>query len=271
MAEENTHGMCVAGTGIAAAGDTAFGPLTLPAEGPWEIHQVWGYVARAAATAAELIGGHIRIESVAGDLEPNPAPAKYPVFESGSFLGATASVSVCPLAIYDIAFTAPGKSQLMLIYHQSLACTVAPEIVLGIIFGKSRAEKKPLIFSEVAHAVVAAATDTAVGTLTLSEKSTRISGICAVCMQDGVLTTAESLLGFVRLASDDVNIIPAQFPFQAAYGAGVGALIGSGSSPPISYIPIDIPVPGGARINSFVDLNNAVTNPADVEIFLAYE
>jgi len=271
MAEENTHGMCVAGSGIAAAGDTVFGPLTLPAEGPWEIHQVWGYVARATATPAELIGGHIRIESVAGDLEPNPAPAKYPVFESASFLGATASQSVCPLALYDIAFTAPGKSQLLLIYHQSLACTVAPEIVLGIIFGKSRPEKKPLVFSEVAHQVVAAATDTIIGTITLSEKSTRITGICAVCMQNGVLTTAEELLGFIRLASDDVNIIPAQFPFHAAFGAGLGILIGSANSPPISYIPIDIPVPGGARINCFVDLNTAVTVAADVEIFLAYE
>jgi hypothetical protein len=79
------------------------------------------------------------------------------------------------------------------------------------------------------------------------------------------------LIGFFRLASDDVKLPPMQLPFNNVYGAGLGALIQGGNQGRIDYIPVDIPVQGGARINAFVDLNTAVTNAADCEIFIAYE
>jgi len=85
------------------------------------------------------------------------------------------------------------------------------------------------------------------------------------------LTTAEELIGFFRLSSDDVNLAPSQWPFGASYGAGVGALIGNDVIAPPSMIPVAIGVPGGARIDTFVDLNTALTNAAEVEIFIGYE
>jgi hypothetical protein len=40
--------------------------------------------------------------------------------------------------------------------------------------------------------------------------------------------------------------------------------------PKIEFIPVNIEVPRGARIDCFCDLNTAITNGADVEIFIAY-
>lgn len=271
MADENTHGMVLAGTAGITAAETSLGTITLPADGPWVIHHIWGQLARIVGTAAEAIGGYLKLESVAGDLEPNPAPAQFPLYANGSFLGATADRQATPLQMYRINFAAPGKAQIKLAFAQDIACTDANEVVAGIIFGKTVPEVKPLQFVDSVQAAVAANTDTSVGTITLSERSSRIVGVCGVLLQDGVLVTAEALLGFWRMASDDVNMIPAQFPFNAAYGAGLGALINTGSLPPPTFIPVDIPVPAGARINTYVDLNLAVSNAADIRIFIAYE
>ena len=90
-------------------------------------------------------------------------------------------------------------------------------------------------------------------------------------INDGVLTTAEELIGFFRLASDDIDLVPAQYPFPMGYSAGLGALIMSGPFIPSDLIPVDIPVIGGARINCFVDLNTAVTTAAEVQVYIAYE
>lgn len=269
--EENTHGMAAGLTGQAAAGEKTIATLTLPADGPWILHHVWAQVVAATQTAAESVGGYIKIESVAGDLEPNPAPAKYPIFAQGSLLGATARQVACPLQMYPIRFDAPGKAQLKLIFGSDLGDTVAPEVVCGIIFGKSVPEEKPLQFCDSVQANITVGTDTTVGTITLSERSTRITGVCGVAIQNGVITTVEELIGFWRMASDDINLIPAQFPFAAAFNGGLGALIGPADMPPYKFIPVDIPVPSGARVNIFCDLNTAVTNAADIHIFLAYE
>jgi hypothetical protein len=178
---------------------------------------------------------------------------------------------MCPLHIYPTLYEAAGKAAIDMIYRQETAVTVAPQLVLGIMFGKAVPEARPLIFSDMVRAQITAAAATAIGTITISENATRITGVYAFALQDGVLTTAEELIGFVQLTSDDVDLTPMQIPFAAAYGAGLGALIENNSVPSPLYIPLDIPVPGGARIAATCDLNTAVTNAAEVALYLAYE
>jgi len=269
--EHNTHSSIVTGVAGVAAADTIVGAITMPAGGPWLIHDVFAQVVSVTPTAAESMGGHFRFDPASGDLDPDPSPSRFPVFESGSSLGATIDRGQCPLNLFPVAWEAAGKAVINCIYHQAIACTVAPQTVIGILYGHSRPERKPLIFSDVARAAVAATADTAVAQIVLSAKATRIVGICGILSQDGVLVTVESLIGFFRLASDDVTLPPMQLPFNNVYGGGLGALIQGGNQGNINYIPVDIPVVGGARINCFVDLNVAVTNAADVEIFIAYE
>lgn len=269
--ETNTHSSIVVAAGAAAAGDVAVGAITLPAGGPWLIHDIFCQVVSATATPAESIGGHFRFDPASGDLNPDPSPSRFPVFETGSSLGATVDQGCCPLNLFQTEWVGAGKAVINCIYHQAIAPTVAPQIVMGIMYGHTRPAIKPLLFSDVVRVAQIVAGDTAVGTITLAEKATRIIGVCGILSQDGVLTTAEELIGFFRLASDDIKLPPMQLPFNNVFGAGLGILINAAPQGPIKYIPVDIPVEGGARINAFVDLNTAVTNAADCEIFLAYE
>jgi len=271
MAEENTHSACVAGAGGTAAGDTTIGTITLPADGPWVITHVFGLIARATATAAEYIGGHFRLESAAGDIQPQPAPSRFPLVESPSFLGATADAQRTELQIFEVEYAAAGRSAVNMIYNQAIACTVAPQVVLGIIYGRERAVQKPIIWSDRVRAAVTAAGTTAVGTITLSENASRITGICAMLNNDGVLVAGEELIGYITMTSDDIDLVPAMYPVISASGAGLGALINTQGASGVKYIPVDIPVPKGARINVSVVLSTAVTNGADCEVFLAYE
>jgi hypothetical protein len=261
----------VAGAGQAAAGEVSIGTITLPAGGPWKIHHVFGLLSRITATAAEMNGGHFRIDSVSGDITPQPSPSRFPLIESGSSLGATIDACVCPLHIYDVDYTAAGKAVFNMVYRQETAVTAIPQLVLGVAFGKERPVKSPIVQCDTVRAQVTSAADTALGTITLAESAKRITGFLAIATQDNVLTTAEELIGFVRLASDDIDLTPMQIPFANAYGAGLGALINNPGPSYRQFIPVDIPVLGGARINVFVDLNTAVTTAAEVQFFIAYE
>lgn len=269
--ESDTHGMAATGAGGTAAGETTVGSIVLPAGGDWTIFGLWAQVVAATATAADSIVGYATIKATSGDLEPNPAPTKFPVPALGSFLGATSPVQVCPLNIWPINFKAPGKAAIDLIYNQEIAITVAPMIAMGIIFGHSLPSARAFQFMDTVRTTVTSATASTVGTITLSEKASRITWIGAVIVQDGVLTTAEELIATFKLDSDDIKMPPAEFPCTAAFGAGLGALIGNVNHIMPTMIPVNIPVEGGARIDCTIDLVTAVTNGANCAIYVAYE
>jgi len=268
--EADTRGMAVAGVGSLAAGDTVIGTVTLPAGGPWQVFNAWSLISVQTPTAGESFGGHFRINAVAGDLTPNPAPSRFPTGIAPSFLGATADSLPCPLHIFDVDYEAAGKAVIELIYNEPSVVTVTTQVVLGVIFCKTRPVPKPVHFMDRVRAQVDAAADTAVGTITISEKAEEIVAIGCTVSQDNVLTTAEGLNGFFRLASDDIKMPPAQFPISCAYAGGLGALINQSLLASPRMIPVVIPVVGGARIDCFIDLNVAVTNAAEVEVFIAY-
>jgi hypothetical protein len=261
----------VAAGGQTAAGNATVGQITLPAGGPWKIHHVFGLIASATATAGELEGGSMRVESISGDIVPQPAPSWMPLNAHASFLGATADVQVSPLHLYEVDWDAAGKAVFNMIYRQETTVTVAPQLILGVAFGKERPAKVPMKQSDYVRAVVTAATDTTVGTITLAESAKRITGIYGSILNDGVLVAGEECLGFFRLASDDIDLTPMQVPCSHAFGAGLGAVANQPGLIRTDYIPVDIPVIGGARINVFVDLNTALTNGAECALYVAYE
>jgi hypothetical protein len=271
MAEENTHSLAVAGAAGTTAAETTIGTITLPADGPWKIHTVWAQVANATATAAEATALQLRVASLQGDVEPNPAPALFPLYASGSSLGATIDVIANKLQMWDVDWDAPGRATINMNVLNVGLSTVAPQVVCGLMFGRSIPDKKRIRYSDTVRGTITAAADTSIGTMTLSERATRITGLCGLLVQDNVLTTAEELIGFWRMTSDDINILPALFPFNNAFSAGLGALINGAGVGSTNYIPVDIPIVGGARIQFFVDLNTAVTNAAECAFFVAYE
>ena len=272
MAAEATHALVEQGAGSAAAGDTTIGSIELPTRGqPWTLHNFFGQMYRQTATAAEAVVGHMRINSASGDVTPQPNPSIFPLKGSGSFLGATAPVTTVPLHNYPLDLRAAGKADLDLIGNNAIAATAAPKFILGVAFGPGIPAPRPAKFANRARTTVTAAARGQVGTITLSEGATRIVAILGRLTQDGVLVAGEELGGFFDLSSEDVDLVPLQLGFNEVYGAGLGTTIGGGeAAPPMPHL-VDIPVPGGARIDCFVTLNTAVTNGADVEIFIMYE
>lgn len=264
----------VVGAGGTVAGDTIIGTITLPASpdnSPWIVYSVFGYVVQATATAGEGFGGYVKLNAASGDLQPSPNPSQFPIGRGGSFLGATQNIRVSPLAIWPCEYLAPGKSTIQMIYREETAVTVASQVVCGILFGKTIPENRRITYIERMRNAIAVAADTQIGQITLSENARRITHVGGIIAQNGVLTTAEELLGFFRLDSNSLNLQPAQYPFGVAFSAGLGALIGQGMAVLPEMIPVNIPAPGGAVITGFLDLNTAVTNAAEVEVWIAYE
>jgi hypothetical protein len=271
-AKADTHGDVVVGAGSTAAGETLVSgsPITLPAGGPWTIFYTYCQAVAATATAGESVGGYFRLNAKSGDVTPSPNPSKFPTALIPSVLGATIDVRAVNLKLIPVNYEAAGKAVLEIYYNETTAVTVASQIVAGIIFGKTRPVEQPYQFCDVGRAQVTAAAATALTSITISEKATKIVGLAGMLAQDGVLTTAEELLGFFTLSSNDIDFAPGNYPFNAAYSAGLGALINQGPAVMPSIIPVEIPVIGGAVVNIQVDLNTAVTNAAEVAVYVFY-
>jgi len=267
---QNTHGSAVAGAGATTATTTNIGLITLPAGGPWNIIGAWIHVVQATETAAELVGGILQISSPSGDVAPNPAPIEIPTNFGASFLGATGDIQLSPLTVHDLDLQAAGKAVISLDYIQPVTNTVAPQIVAGLIYGNEIHDPLYPFWYDTLVGSISAAALTAIGTITLSESAERIVGINCMVARSGVLVTAEELIGFMQLSSDDVKLPPSQWPFANCESAGLGALINQGPQHTPHFIPVDIPVAGGARIDCSIDLNTAITNAARVNITLAY-
>lgn len=272
MAAEASHGRVRSAATVATVVETQIGnDIALPTRpNGWTINQIMAQITRQTATAAELIGGTVRMNLPSGDAPAGVNPSKFPVFESGSFLGATAPVATCPLHKYDINQQVAGKANVQLLATNDIASTVAPIYTAGIHFAPGIVQPVRPKFSDFIRGTISAATRTQVGSIELSENAKEIVGILGYLAQDGVLTTAEELVGFFDLDSDDFDLKPSEWLFNEVSGAGLGALIGGSRVYPPMPHAVSIPVPAGATVDVFVTLTNAVTNPADVIVVLMY-
>jgi hypothetical protein len=269
----NTHALAVTGTGgTAAAAKTQIGSnLTLPAGGPWTIHHIWGQVAMDTTVPDEGTGGQLIIESSSGDIDPDPAPGKFPMIGSPVHESANSNISAVPLNLWPTKWEAAGKAVISLHYLNILAITTGSEVAAGIIFSKGIPEVRPLVFCDGVYSSFASAAESAIGTITLAEKATRIVGILADLNKGDSATAAEAILATIRLASDDIKMPPAIYPCNRAFNAGDGTIAGECSTPQSQFIPVDIPVEGGARIDVYATTTISVTGNADLSVFIAYE
>lgn len=269
-AGEHTHGQIVTGAGSTTAADTTIGTITLPAGGPWLITGIFGQVVQATMAAAECAGGYIEPDVASGDLTPNPAPGKYPTGFAGSSLGATIDVVQNPLYIHPVEWEAAGKAVINMVFHQEIAITTANQVVCGLLYGKGPITPMPGKFLDRVATTKTAAAKSAIGTITLSEKAEMITGVGFFFVQDGVLTAGEELIGYGTIESDDLDLVPGQYPAVCAFAAGLGAAINNSLYSPANLIPVNIPVVGGARVDCSATFNTAVTNAAYVGCYIAY-
>lgn len=268
-----THAFKETGTGsTSAATKKQIGStITLPANGPWIIHHIWGQVVKITTVPDEGTGGILNVEAKSGDMTPDPAPGKYPLIGANASESANCAIAAVPLNLWPVRWEASGKAQIDLSYTGLLAITTASITLAGIIFGDAVPEVRPLTFCDTVSSSFASATEQTIGTITLAEKATRIVGILADLNKGDVVTAAEAIAATIRLGSDDVKLPPSQYPCNRAFNASDGTAAGQGATPQSQFIPVDIPVPGGARVDVFATTTASVTGNADVAVFLAYE
>ena len=268
-----THAFARQGPGgTAALASTQIGAdIIMPAGGPWLIHHVWAQVVKATTIPDQGTAGILHVQSLSGDMLPDPAPGKFPVIGSSISESANASLSSVPLNLWPVDWEAAGKASLRMNYIQQLAMTTASEVACGIIFGNERPQVLPIKFGDYVQTSWASAAETAVGTITLAEKATRIVGILANLNKGDASTTAEEVMATIRLDSADVMLPPGQYPCNRAFNASDGTAVGQPGAPQSQFIPVDIPVQGGARIDVYVTSSISVTSNADIIVHLAYE
>jgi len=268
-----SHAIARQGTGgTTALALTQIGAnIELPSGGPWTIRGVWMQVVKDTAAAAESLAGDLVIQSLSGDLTPDPAPGNFPIPGLPSTAGANSGMSTVPLTIWPCQFTGAGKAVLSLSYRQQLAQATAAQVACGILFGNEVPITRPMVFSDVIRGTQTAAAETSLGTITLSQRATKITSIFADITVDGAWAADEAYIGTIRLASPDADLPPSQYPLARAYSAGDGTPVGQWHNPVFSPIPVDIPVEKGARIECFIDLGLAVTTACTVAVYLGYE
>lgn len=269
----STHALAVTGTGgTTALAETQIGSdLTLPAGGPWTIFGIWGLVVKDTTVPNEGTGGALLIDALSGDLDPDPAPGKYPVVGAPASESANAAIAAVPLNIWQVNWKAAGKAVISLKYLNQLAITTGSDVAAGIIFGDSIPEKRPLVFCDGVRTAFASTAEQSVGTITLAEKATRIVGIFADCNKGDAPTAGVPVLVTIRLDSADVKFAPAQFPCNRGFNASDGTAVGQSATPMSNFIPVDIVVVGGARVDVFATSSASVTGNVEVQVYLAYE
>lgn len=238
--------------------------IIMPSGGPWLISGIYSYspthdVGNNAAVSTSLF-----VNSVSGDITPDPAPGMYP----STFLHTTGTslspLTVVPLVIFPVRWIAPSKSIISLSMKNLGTFSLRSHVLAGIIFDKQPIQPRPFTFSAVVAGKSIDSSEILLGTITLSAKSKRITGIYGQVVFTQHPNIAVSLSGFFRLSSDDVDISPAEYPASFATNEYQVTPAGRASMPPSIFIPVDIPVTSGARINIFRTLS---TNSSGKEIF----
>lgn len=268
-----THALARFGTGATtAATKTQIGnTLILPANGPHIIHAVWGQVVRATTIPDQGTGGKLIVEAASGDITPNPAPGEYPMIGSPAAESANSGISAVPLNLWNVNWSGAGKATINLSYEALLAITTGSIVAAGIIFGDSVPERRPLTFCKSVSGAFASAVEQSLGSITLAEKATRIIGILADFNHGEAVTGGEPMLATIRLDSADQVFPPAQYPCNRGFNANDGTPVGQSGVAQSQFIPVDIPVPGGAIVDVFATTSASVTGNAEVTVYLAYE
>lgn len=268
-----THATTRLGTLVGTA--NVFTPIgldiTLPAGGPFIISQVFVNAIMQIPREDEGISGRLRLTSLQGDLEPNPAPALYPLTGINAIAGATIPVIESSTMFYPVNWTAAGKSTLRLEGALDEDNTGNVSLATGIIFGDEIPAKVPMLFTDRLSANKPGSGESPIGSITLSQRATKITGVLGIFSKATALTAQQANIGFFTLTSASNKIQPADFPMTNAHSGMLGSAAGAAAPNRYDYIPVDIPIENGAIIDIAVTTFLASTAGVEVAVYLAYE
>lgn len=268
-----TFGLTETGLIVAASvGVQRFGnPMVLPANGPWIIHGIWGIPLWPAPSGENPILGHIGIQSITGDLDPDPTPALFPhPVQQVSTINAQGLLPT-PIQIHPTAIKAAGKSQIQMVAEWAGATGVNNiRFIGGILFSDNPPRTLPVQRTATLFAQVTSASETALGIIQLPESADNLISISAQAAWLVPPAATEPLAGTIRLQSDDERLQPAAFPISfGLMGRTTAAPINS-FLPPVLTIPLDTKVLPGSRISVFCTFPTWLATTINVQFTLNY-
>lgn len=273
MSDPVTHGLAVA-SGIVASSSVwsqAGGDLTLPADGPWRLHHLWGIMYNDGAAADQALNPIMKFNSPTGDIIPDPTPNEFPLASTPPGDTTNCGTVQTPVTIIPVDWLGAGKANVAAFALTGVAAVAPASVVWGIIFSREIPETVRFTHCDHVQKDITGAAETSVGTIRLSERATRLTGVYAALNLNDTLTGGEEVGGWITLSSSDVDLTPGRFPldqmFHGAYGTPVNLPI---SRAPV-WIPLNTAVPGGADIDISATMFENSGNHATVVVYLAYE
>ena len=269
----STHGIGRMGPGSQILNDEVQigSNITLPAGGPWLIYNMWSQSILTNSNGYRSVNGYIHLDSISGDITPDPAPGKFPLIPHFMTTSAWGYTDFDVINIFKTRLLAPGKSVIALSHISKVTIPDAPAISVGILFDKQVPIKRYSPWTDYVAADLSSNVETYIGTITMSEAAKRLTSIyCEVFPVDSI-TADDYVLATFRLDSDDIEITPAIFPSFAAWALFTGGNQSYAQARHIEPIHLNIPVLGGARINVFATLANATTSNVLAACHLTYE
>jgi hypothetical protein len=255
MSSLSTHALATSGAvgSVGALPSVIGGTITLPAFGPWIIHHVWVHAAFDNTAEVSGLHGYMKVDSYSGDITPDPAPGLYPVTVKNISVDPRLEIISSQILIYPVLWKAPGKAQIQLMYASTAAPSQVPRIHAGIIFGPTPPTPGPFVFSDVVYTSFTNAGVVPVGTITLSEKATRIVGVYGDVAIHTTATANSCSFYRLRLESDDVELLPSSYPCVRGYHGYELNSYDVGPNPTLCFLDVSIHVPGGARIDCYIE------------------
>lgn len=248
-----------------AATEVSISTITLPAGDNWKIQAI----ALTCVCATQVEGNlELRMRCNSGDVSPNPSPFKIPIpsFTAQQTTPAVAH-SLQPFVVRT-NFRAAGKSILeFFIFNRGATATYYYSVSI-IIADQNIDMPSAIVYSDSSSANVTATTETSLGTITISESAKKLTGVCCFGIPNAsAFAASKTLSGKLRLDSNDVLLTPFDVPMTAFSGSSTAPNITVPTIP--FWYPLDVPVPGGARITGYVTEQIAVD--ADITFWIAYQ
>lgn len=247
-------------------------PIIMPAYGPWKIFGIYSAVTRY--DVSETVGTQytVTLNSLSGDMYPGSLGFSIPGMNLNSgFNHVSSNLSASELIIYDTDIDIAAKATIQFVINWQLAMNQTADIMCGIIFGHNRPVLSPIRWLWNVTGLLVDNTEILLGTLTMTEDTSKIISIMSsALLQSAVPGGPTSLLYSLRLTSDDKSLQPLEFPGQTVIDSPVTAAALTGASPSNRFLPVNIEMLPGSRVNVFATGYN-INSPVHLNVFLQYE
>jgi len=245
-------------------------PIILPANGPWIIHDLSANIAPTPGLGNSTVAGAIKISSLTSDISPASDAMEFPLNPLPFQILANDTISPSLTQHIPLDLIAAGSSSVQLSFLPYDQFPFDVTILAGLTYSTEIPIIYPCKRVTVAHAEISTLGETQIGSATLSESATIITGITPYVLWTESPTDYNPLIAYVRLSSTATPIQPSEFLCDASYSHTTLTPLPPSPPPPPRMIPVSIPITPGETISIFCNLLYAPSVPVEAVVHLFY-